>query len=289
VALLAVVAGAQTPPPEKSFNLKHQQAETTSTTVKKAERKRYVPHIAAHQLEASLTLGFLDLNTNLIAYPQRIIYKRSNEFTYYGNVTLHGQSSFNPRVRLGYTLTRWLGVESEFGISVSEYSSTIKNPIGISNDINSSNTDENPTIGPYDAEQRSLISLQTGLDAICYPLNILHDRESRWHPFIIGGVGGQWLSMNSNYTDKAASNLNFSAGGGLRLIADNLISVRLEVMYNYSVVRFAPATKFLDLNGGTLIVPVDMLPSQGPPVQVTEYPKETLSALSWGLGFTAAF
>ncbi len=292
--LTFATAGAQTPTAgggDRGFNLKHQKADTTTTAEKKKEvqRKVFAPHILPNRLEASLTLGFLDLNNNLIEYPGRMIYKRTTEYTYYGDVSLKGKSAFNPVLRVGYTLTPWLGVESVWGISVSEYSSTISNTLAKSNDINSQTEILNPEVGPYDAEQRSMITLNTGLNAVCYPLNLWQDRESHWHPFLVGGVGGSWFSMNSNYADKPASSMTLTGGGGLRLIADKLISVRIEVLYNYSQIRFRPADQFLNLNGGTLIVPVDTLPAEGPPVPVKEFQKETIGALSWGIGFIAAF
>lgn len=288
LALLAASATAQTP--ERSFNLKRAAiADTTARAAQEAQKPRYVPGLQAGRLEASLTLGYLDLNTPMVTYPERLIYKYSTDFTYYGDVVLQGESAFNPVLRLSYSLAPWFALEGTGGISVSEYRSKITSRIGISNELDSDERILDPALGPYDGEQRSCITLSGGLSALYYPFDTGKSGEGRWHPFLIGGAGRTLYSLNSNYTAQGTSAWTLSGGGGLRFIADELVSVRFEVIYNRSRIQFDPAERFLSLNDGTLSIPLDALPDVGRPVTVTEFPEQIISALSWGIGFTAGF
>lgn len=298
LALSAVAAAAQadTPPaPEKSFSLKHQRADTTGlarrTGAEDATKQHYTPRIEAGKLELGMTLGFLDLNQTLLDHPRRLIYKRTDEFTYYGRVFLQGESAFNPVMRLSYNLTPWFGLENVSGISVSEYHSVIDSTVAFSNEVGSGLRVDNPPLGEFDAERRSCITLSSSLNAVIYPFNIgsSEGRASRWHPYLTGGVGRSWYSLNSNYTDKTTGAWNLSGGGGLRFIADDLISVRFEVVYNRATVEFEPNDNFTVEDEGTLPIPLYEWQQGSAPAPVQSFASQTLSSLSWGLGFTASF
>lgn len=298
LALATAAASAQTDaprPPEKTFSLKHQRADTTGLArqarAQEETKPHYTPRIETGKLELGMTLGYLDLNQTFIKHPHRMIYKRTDEFTYYGRVFLQGESAFNPVMRLSYNLTPWFGLENVSGISVSEYRSVIDSTVAFSNEVGSGLRVDNPPLGEYDAERRSCITLSSSLNAIIYPLNLgsSEGRASRWHPYLTGGVGRSWYSLNSNYTDRTAGAWNLSGGGGLRLIADDLISVRLEVVYNRATVEFEPSENFTVENEGTLPIPLYEWQQGAAPKPVESFAAQTLSSLSWGFGFTASF
>ena len=114
------------------------------------------------------------------------------------------------------------------------------------------------------------------------------DGKGRWHPFLLGHIGQIWYDLNSSYTKENASSMNYGGGGGIRYIADELISVRIQVTYNTSEAQFKPSDAFDTLNEGTIEIPVVQF-VRGAWVTVDEFEPQTISALSWAIGFTASF
>jgi hypothetical protein len=45
----------------------------------------------------------------------------------------------------------------------------------------------------------------------------------------------------------------------------------------------------MELNEGTLIIPVYQLPAEGSMTPATEFEAQDIGALSWAIGFTATF
>jgi hypothetical protein len=272
---------------EKSFNLKRSVADSLRfDDDEDLFAEAYTPGIKAGQLECSLTLGFLNLEQTLLAGEQ-LIYKVTDEAVWWGDVELIGQSAFNPVVRLNYNVTEWLAIEPLFTISVSEYTARIENRhrLGLEEDAQVEN---DVPLEEFDAERRSIITLGTGVNAVFYPFNLRGDGNGRWHPFLIGGLGKTWFDLNSNYTDSAAGSSSFCAGGGMRLIADELISIRFEVVYNSADLQFDAAESFDEFNEGTVRVPVYEF-TTGQEVPVDQFESQTVSGISWGIGFTASF
>jgi len=293
LVLASGVATAQTPAPEKTFSLKHAaKADSVAQAGEKAAeaaKPTWTPGLRQGALDASLSLGYLNLGTPLVTNAERMIYRYTTSNYYFGDVVLQGDSAFNPVLRLGYGLKRWLTVEGVGGISVSEYKANITRTISLSTDPTNDERIEGIPLGEFDAEQRSCITLNAGLNGIIYPLDINGDGSGRLHPFLLGGVGRTWYSLNSNYTLGSASSMTLTGGAGLRFIADELISVRIEALYNHSTVQFDPAPTWLELNEGTVKVPLYQLPEEGNFTPVTTFDKQTLGALSWAIGFTATF
>jgi hypothetical protein len=274
----------------KQFNLQHAREDTVAMSDQEAEVETWEPGIEPGALEMSLTLGFLDLNQTLLSADQ-VIYKFTDKQIYWGDVSLIGQSAFNPEVRLSYNLSHWLAIEPLFSISVSEYNGQIINRHSRenTNDPNARVLDD-PELGEYDAEHRSAITLGTGADLQIYPFNLLRGNgKGRLHPFLLGGVSRVWFDLNSNYTAKAAAAWNYMAGVGLRLIADDLVSVRIHALYQQAKVQFPVADVFDEVEGFAP-APVYQYPNgEPPPVVLQEFASRTISGISWGVGFTANF
>ncbi|MBK6733104.1 MAG: hypothetical protein IPG61_03275 [bacterium] len=149
---------------------------------------------------------------------------------------------------MGYNLKPWLTLEGFAGLSISEYSSTIENRRVRKNEAGAV-PDEDPPLGDFDAEARSLITLQTGVDALIYPFNFSGDGGGRWHPYLTGQVGKIWYDMNSDFTAGAAGSNDIAFGGGLRLLAERNVSIRLEATYHMNSIEFKPAEYFRDRRG----------------------------------------
>lgn len=293
LVLLCSAAGAwaQTDRPTRTFNLSRSQVDTTEIDLEEVERDVWTPTLEAHKVEVSLTLGFQDLNTPLLSHSQ-LIYKFTTESKYWGDVELIGSSgAFAPTLRLGYNLTSWFGFETSLNMSVSEYHSNIVNRSSQPNAEGEPVDPVEPELGPFDGERRSVITLGAGVNLVLYPFDI-GDPSGRWHPFIFGGPSSNWVDINSSYTADPSHNIENILGAGLRFIADDLISIRLEFSYHMGSVKFEPSDVFDALDEGTRPIAVFEYPEiNGVPVEqrVQEFNRLDYNSLRWGLGFTASF
>jgi len=255
------------------------------------EEELWVPQIQGGTVEISFAFGFLSLSKTIWEHDQ-IIYKFSTDATYWGDVKIKGKSAFNPVMRIGYNLTDWLALEGIGGISISEYSSEITNR-KVRENKPGAPVFEDPPLGEFDAEARSLITMQASLNAVFYPLSLINDAEGKWHPYVTAGAGGMWYDMNSNYTDQMASTPDFNFGGGVRVLADRNISVRFEILMHMNELQFTPGESFMVLNEGTTRVPINEYPIQEDgsflEQEVEKYSTQTLSLLNFSVGVHGSF
>jgi hypothetical protein len=297
--LPAVNAFAQAPAPEaartstpiKIFKLRHDTATAAEgLDVADAQAERWVPGLRPGTVEMSMSLGFMNLSGVLIQHEQ-MIYKYTTDSTYWGDIRIKGQTAFNPLLRIGYTLKPWLTIEGYGGLSISEYSATVENRFKRKNE---QAAEPQPTeLGAFDAEARSLITLQGGLDVLIYPLNFSGDGNGRWHPYVTGLVGGISYDMNSDFTDGPAGSRDLALGAGLRVLAERNVSLRLEATYHLNKVEFTPATYFLVTDEGTMQVPLMEYPRLDDGTlkenRVTSFASENLNYLVWSVGFQGSF
>ncbi len=255
------------------------------------ERAAWDPALSVGSIEVSLGIGFMNLNSTLLQHDQ-IIYKYNTDSTFWGDVELVGESAFAPTLRIGYGLTPWFTIESLSGISISQYAATIKNTYSRKNEENA-DVVGSPVMGEFDAEARSLITIQAGFNAVVYPLAINGDGKGRWHPYLTAGAGRMWYSMNSNYSNEATSSFDLNFGGGLRLLPDNRVSIRFEVVMHRNELEWTPAEYFLELNEGTTLVPLNEYPQdsdgiihEGP---VGKFAATTMNMLQWSIGVQGSF
>ncbi len=293
-ALAQTPAAADTPPatPVKTYKLQHESPNAArNLDVEDVEGQKWVPGIRKGTKELSMSLGFMGLASTLLQHEQ-MIYKYNTEATYWGDITVTGQRAFNPVLRLGYNVAPWLTVEGFGGLSISEYSSSIENAHWRKNEPGAERRD-NPVIGEFDAEARSLITLQTGIDALFYPFNLKGDGTGRVHPYVVGQIGRIWYDMNSDYTAGSTASNDVALGGGLRLLAEKNVSLRIEAAYHLNTVEFVPAEYFMETNEGTTRVPLmefPNLPDGGfTEKQVTSFAAQDLNYLVWSIGFQGTF
>jgi hypothetical protein len=248
--------------------------------------EHYEPCIEPGRFEASVTLGYLGLTKTLLQHRQ-MIYKATSELFYYGDVTLNGASAFTPFLHLGYNVTEFLAVEAHFGMSFSEYTATI----GTAYAVNPEGGSPSPVvaIGEFDAEYRSVLGVFTNVNAVLYPLGYFREGKGRWQPFLVAGVGRAQYDMDSNYTDNPASAVNTSFGAGIRLIADDMISLRFEVLQMFHDIEFTPAEYFDTRDEGTVRIPLYEFAPSGEYTPITKFESQSLGSLAWSLGITASF
>lgn len=278
--------------PKTSFHLLRDSSSAASELdFEDAEAEIWEPGIKSGTVEVSFGFGFLDFNKVLWEHDQ-IIYKYTTDATSWGDVKIKGESAFNPVLRLGYNITSWFALETIGGIAITEYNSIITNRRTRENKPNAPIIDD-PPLGEFDAETRSLLTIQASLNAVIYPLAIGGDGSGKLHPFLTGGAGKMWYEMNSNYFDGNSGTTDINVGGGLRLLVDKNISVRFEVIAHFNEVEFTPAPYFTTLDEGTVVVPLNEYPRQedGSVVEqvVTKYESQTLSLLNWSIGVQGSF
>jgi len=285
--------------PQKNFQLlRDSSSAVEELDIEDEELDIWEPGIQRGTIEFSFGFGFLDFNKILWQHDQ-IIYKYTNDATYWGDVNIKSESAFNPVLRLGYNLTDWISLEAIGGVAIAEYNSSITNRRGRENKPDSP-IFENPELGEFDAERRSLLTLQASLNAVVYPLSIFGDGKGKLHPFLTGGIGKMWYEMNSNYFDEATDTNDINFGGGLRLLADKNISVRFEVIAHMHELEFTPAANFTVRDEGTVVVPLYEYPINPDDGSVTEqrptrsdgspgYDSHDLVLLNWSIGVQGSF
>ena len=138
-------------------------------------------------------------------------------------------------------------------------------------------------------------------------------------PYLIGGAGFDWWDVDSVYMAGATNSFSFSYGAGLRIVGDELYSIRLEIR-NYhtgiapevgktfltlpnlsadALVDF-PVSELVDRNSLTpeevaaIFEALDLDPSAYQdltllPVAYSGYDEQTFMTLWFSLGFEATF
>ena len=287
--LLAACGGlamAQDQAEERVFNLVVGERVKVEVEQETQAEERWEPAIEAGRWDLTLTLGYNHMSKRLLQY-DRLIYRATEEHYYYGDIELVSQSAFNPILRLGYNLTTWFALETQMGITFSDYQGSIGEPYrvspfgGIPEPVD--------VLGPFDPEQRSSLVFVGNLNGVLYPLNMDGDGRGRWHPYVTGGVGYALYNLDSNYIDDPATGLNVNAGIGLRLIADKLITLRMEVLYQYHTMEFEPAEWFEVRDAETVRTPVYRFDRFGNYRPTESFEENTLGGITWQVGFTVSF
>ncbi len=277
---------------EKSFKLLRGSGSAgADLDISEEEDEVWIPAIEKGTIEVSFAMGMLGLSTTLLENEQ-IIYKYNDEATYWGDVKLNGANAFNPMMRIGYNVSTWLCLEAVGAFSFSEYKSTAENRHFQSNEPGSGVSPETPPLGEFDLETRSLLTANAGVNAVVYFLNLDGDGSGRLQPYATAGVSNMWFSMNSNYVDDVATTVDFNFGGGIRLLADRNISIRLEAIYHVNSVEFTPSKYFTELNEGTVKVPLEEFPiinGETHRQNVEEFSSNPLGGLGISIGLQGSF
>ena len=284
LAVTAVAQTAQDAEQDKGFNLIVGGQLDDEITEEPAETVKYIPAIKKGW-DLSLTLGFFNMTESLMQH-NNLIYKATDEDLFYADVSLENKASFNPILRIGYNLTTWLALEMQGGITFSNYEAELTNPYSVSPEGGT----PSPVleVGEFDAEKRSSTIVIANLNALWYPLNMDGDGTGRWHPYLTGGAGIATYELDSNYIDDPASGFNVDFGLGLKMIGDDLISIRAEILYQFHTIQFEPAEYFDAQNSGTKIIPVYEFDDNGNFSEVQQYGAQDLGGLVWQIGFSVA-
>ena len=187
ILLSSAVAIAQDTETDKSFQLlRGSTSAKDDLNLKDEEIQIWEPAIEGGTLEISFSLGMLGLGKTLLEHKQ-VVYKYTDVATFWGDVEITGQSAFNPTARIGYNLNSWLALEGLGGVSFCEYTSRITDLKSRRNEVDAVVDFLEPALGEFDAEARSLLTIQAGLNAVLYPFNIGGDGKGKWQPYLTAG------------------------------------------------------------------------------------------------------
>ncbi|MBD3222099.1 hypothetical protein GF314_12740 [bacterium] len=269
---------------EKVFNLIVGEEAIEEEEDEEAVEPVYEPAIEPGEWAVTLTLGYFGVSGTLLEH-ENLIYKATDDAFFYGDIDIEAEAAFNPILRGSYNLTTWLALEAQMGITFAEYEATISDPYSVDPEETGS---PSPVfeIGEFDPERRSVLMAIGNLNGLFYPFNLDGDGKGRWHPYLTGGLGYAIYNLDSDYTTGSSSSVNVNLGAGLTLIADDIISVRAEILYQVHTIELDPADTFQERNAGTEIIPVYEFTDFGQFDRVQEFGSNSLSGLTWQLGFS---
>lgn len=167
----------------------------------------------------TILFGYRDVSNTLLQAQGIIVDVEFPDDVSFADMKLTGEQSFSPQVRLSRTFGRHFGIEVGGGFSLGDFSQTIEGELTNWTDPESDNEVTETEI------QSGSFWLWTGeLSGVWYPRG-----KGVVQPYVIGGAGVDWFDIDSVYIDGASSSVAFSYGLGLKLVGDELYSIRLEV------------------------------------------------------------
>lgn len=281
------MSASEDPSDEKVFNLIIGGDDAEEIVEEEEDQPRFEPRIEPGEFALTLTLGYFGLSGDLLEH-SNLIYKATDDEYFFGDIKLKADAAFNPILRLGYDVTSWLGLEGQLGMTFVEYNADITNPRSV-DPVNPGNPEDVAEMGDFDAEHRSAVISISNVNALIYPLSFNNDGSGRWHPYLTGGVGYAYYSLDSDYIEGGSGALSFNGGFGMKLIGDDLISLRIEALYQIHTIDFEPGEVFRERDAGTVITGVLEFDNTGHASQVEDYASNSLGGLTWQMGFTVGF
>jgi hypothetical protein len=227
----------------------------------------------------------------------------------FADMKLKGEQSFNPQARLTRTFGRNFALEAGVGFSLGDYEQSIESEL--TNWVDPEGENE---ITDTEIAKGSYWVWSGELSGVWYPRG-----EGVVQPYLIGGAGYDWFDIDSFYIDGGTSSLMFSYGAGLKIVGDDLFSIRLEVRNYHTSLEHAVSKTFRtlpNLSADALVdFPISELVDRGSlteeevaaifealdldpngleelaflPVAFPGFEKETFSNLWFSLGFEITF
>jgi hypothetical protein len=227
----------------------------------------------------------------------------------FADMKLTGEQSFSPQVRFTRTFGRHFGLEAGGGFALGDYEQTIEGEL-----TNWVDPEGDNDITDTEIQKGSYWVWSGELSGVWYPRG-----TGVVQPYIIGGAGYDWFDIDTTYVDGATSSFAFSYGAGLKIVGDELYSIRIEVRnYHTSLANSVgqPFRTLPNLSADALVdFPVSELVGRDTltpeevdaifealdldpaaledltliPVPYSGYEEETFSTLWFSLGFEATF
>lgn len=252
--------------------------------------EEFVPALEHGVWEVGLQFGSMNLAQTLVQAKRILVdYEQDDTSALFADMTLEGQSSFAPALRLSYVWGR-LALDNSLGFALGDYQQVIQGP------VIAPNIDTENVLSDNEIKKGSYFVWFHDSALSYYVLT-----RGRVLPFVSVGAGSQHFFLDSpSYVDGIANSLSFSFGGGVRIIGDQLFSVRIEAREFIQEVQFDARDAFLedqpnpDTNapvGERLIdIPLTQLDAAGTAQHFADkFDKDKFSNLWLSVGVVAAF
>jgi hypothetical protein len=273
----------------------------------------FVRGIEPNTWELGLQIGYLGLNHTLIESNEIVVDMEAPDELIFGSMELTGEFGFAPKFMLNRTFGSHLALENSVSFAFGDFEQSMTGAQAKWREVGSSNT-----LTENEIETGSFFALVQDHSLTYYPFG-----DGLLQPFVSGGIGSQWYELDSDYiADGLTGAFSFSYGLGLRVVADDLYSFRLEVRNYHAQVEFevadywrvqqneagnalisVPVMRLVDFEDATvqeieeifqaldlpLPAPLDATTLPAVPVRVESFDPIDFTNLYFSLGFTAAF
>jgi hypothetical protein len=272
----------------------------------------FVRGIEPNTWELGLQIGYLGLNHTLVESDAIVVDMEAPDELIFGSMELSGEFGFAPKFMANRTFGSHFALENSVSFAFGDFEQSVDNDQAKWRNQTSNELTDN------EIETGSFFALVQDHSLTYYPLG-----EGLLQPFVSGGVGSQWYEIDSDYiADGLSGAFSFSYGVGLRIVADDLYSFRLEVRNYHSQVEFevaerwriqqnkagdallsVPVMRLVDFEDATteqieaifeqldlpVPAPLDATTLPTVPVEVESFDAMNFTNLYFSIGFTAAF
>lgn len=208
--------------------------------------KPFVVGIEPGVWELTLQVGYLDLSNVLMRADGIVTDVEGAKDAIFSDMEISGEQSFHPQLRVTRTFGRHFALENSVGFAIGDF---LQSASGVGTKWTDPNGDN--VLTDLEREKGSYFLWMHDHGLAWYPRG-----EGRVQPYLVAGAGSQVYFLDSKYVEGSASGFAFSYGAGLRVVGDDLYSLRIEVRNYHTSVRFAPGSVFetrQDLRGESLI------------------------------------
>jgi hypothetical protein len=258
----------------------------------------------------TILFGYRDVSKTLLRARGIVVDVEFPDEASFADMTLTGEQSFSPQFRFTRTFGRHFGLELGGGFALGDFEQDIDE----ATQVNWVDPEGDNDITNTEVQKGSYWVWSGELSGVWYPRG-----TGVVQPYVIGGAGYDWFDIDTAYIDGATSSFAFSYGAGLKIVGDELYSIRLEVRnYHTNLANSVgqPFRTLPNLSANALVdFPVSELVERDTltpeevdaifealdldptaldeltllPVPYSGYEKETFSTLWFSLGFEATF
>lgn len=184
----------------------------------------FVRGIQPNRWSLAVLFGYRNVSNTLMQADGIVVDVEFPDEAAFADMELKGAQSFSPQVRLARTIGRHFGLELGAGFSLGDFEQTLKSGI-----VNWVDPEGDNVVTATELQKGSYWIWSGELSGVWYPRG-----EGTVQPYLIAGGGFDWFDVDSAYIAGGTTSTSFSYGLGLKLIGDELYSIRLEAR-NYHV------------------------------------------------------
>jgi hypothetical protein len=184
--------------------------------------------------ELGVQIGYIDFSSRLVAAEGIIIDLENAQDAIFADMELVGDSSFQPLFRLNRSFGSHFEFVNSIGFALGDYTQKITGPQEKWKARDSSNT-----FTDVEVQTGSYFMWRNEHGITYYPRG-----RGMVQPFFTAGIGSNNFSVDSEYISGTAGSIAYSWGGGLRIVADDLFSLTLEVRNYHTSTQFEVADNY---------------------------------------------